>query len=60
MTINTELDIFALGGCGIALGHFPTEKNILKNWGRGQKNQMICSVFLQNIVHKIFEILQFP
>jgi len=50
--INTELDIFALGGCRIALGYFPTKKNILKNLcGGGQKNQMSCSVFLHNIVH---------
>jgi len=36
-TKNTELDIFALGGCGIALDYFPTEKNILKNLGGGGK-----------------------
>jgi len=33
---NTELDIFALGVCGIALGYFSTEKNISKIW-RGDK-----------------------
>jgi len=43
--LRSVLDIFALGGCGIALGHFPTEKNILKNLGGGKKNQTSYSVF---------------